>query len=97
MNFAEIAVPNERSSIPKQFSIHDIMSESILWAVQKHRRTLERRMSRRIGIRDRVFKLQLPQSDMLVCNHCGHDYKKGYLCSKLLKLVLIVFVVEAVD
>lgn len=84
LNFAEI-VPNERSSIPKQFSIHDIMSESILWAVPKHRRTLEKRMIRRMGIPEGLYKMQKPQTDMLVCNHCGHDYKRGFLCSKCWK------------
>lgn len=84
LNFAEVALPNELSSFPKQFSIHDIMKDGILWAVPKNRRTIEKRMSRRMGLVDKHNKMQLPQTDMIVCNQCGHDYKRGYLCSKCL-------------
>lgn len=82
LNFAEIALPNEGLPALKPFSIREFMQDGTLWAVPKNRRTIERRLRRRFGCINSFFKMQKPQTDLLVCNHCGHDYKRGFLCSE---------------
>ena len=82
MNLAEIALPNGGLPAPKPFSIRDFMQDGILWAVPKNRRTLERRWRRKFGCIDAYYKMLKPQTDLLICNHCGHDYKRGFLCSE---------------
>lgn len=72
----------------KRFSIHDLMQENMLWAVPKKRRSLERRLTRKYGQVQDYYKLIIPQKDLLVCVHCGHNHKRGYLCSKLLKKLI---------
>lgn len=77
---------NERSDsiiAPKKFSIQDFMQENLVWAVQKKRRSIEKRLSRKYGQLDGYYKLIIKQKDLEVCVHCGHDKKRGYLCSKL--------------
>ncbi|XKL59205.1 hypothetical protein PGB90_000221 [Kerria lacca] len=81
-NFASVEVNSKWNNIiPEQkFSIQDFIQENILWAVPKKRRSLEKRMTRKFGLLDRHSKLFLKQKDLLVCIHCGCDYKRGYLC-----------------
>ncbi|KAJ8870675.1 hypothetical protein PR048_029699 [Dryococelus australis] len=54
--------------------------DAILWAVPKSRRTIEKRMQRKFGHPDYVYKMLLPKNNLLVCNNCGHYHKAGVLC-----------------
>lgn len=69
-------------SFPK-FTINDIIGDGFLWAVPKHRRTLEKRHKRRFGHPDYILKILKPKSYLKTCNVCGDDYEAGVLCRKL--------------
>ena len=58
------------------------MKDGFLWAAPKKRRSLEKRLMRKYGSLDTHYKLLIPKKDLIVCVHCGHDHKRGYLCSK---------------
>lgn len=61
-------------------SLKEMLDTSILWAVPKARRSLEKRMCRKYGIPDKVWKLFVPRKDLIICNTCGHYHNKKQLC-----------------
>lgn len=61
------------------FSLDDL-KDSILWAVPKHRRSLEKRLNRKYGWPDKVWKPIVPKKNLLMCNTCGDHYEAGHLC-----------------
>lgn len=61
-------------------NIQQLFGDSILWAVPKHRRTIEKRLKRKFGCLEDFYKMLMPRTDLLVCNHCGHNYEKRHLC-----------------
>ena len=74
---------------PVQFpgqSIKDILNETVLWAVPKKRRSLEKRLDRRYGIPEYHWKPHVPKTNILMCRKCGHDYEAGTLCGKIYNL-----------
>lgn len=65
---------------PPKYSPQDIMGDGILWAVPKHRRSIEKRLKRKYG--DPVFSwkpLKL-KTHLRSCDNCGHDHEVGVLC-----------------
>lgn len=58
----------------------DTLKDHILWAVPKHRRTIEKRMKRKYGSPEYVQKILLPKTNLRVCNQCGHNHEVGVLC-----------------
>lgn len=64
------------------FSLKDIIGDGFLWAVPKHRRTLEKRQKRRFGHPDYVLKILKPKTYLKTCNTCGDDHEAGVLCRK---------------
>ncbi|XP_063979694.1 large ribosomal subunit protein bL32m [Diachasmimorpha longicaudata] len=60
-------------------SLKDIIGDGILWAVPKHRRSLEKRMTRRFGSPDYIWKMLKPKN-LLYCAACGHPHEPGLLC-----------------
>lgn len=54
----------------------------MLWAVPKHRRTVEKRLKRKYGTPEYVLKILKPKAHLKVCNACGHDHEVGILCRK---------------
>ncbi|XP_054725021.1 39S ribosomal protein L32, mitochondrial-like [Uloborus diversus] len=57
-------------------ALKNIIDEGFLWAVPKARRSLERRMTRRMGF----GKMLLPQKNLVVCDACGHFHPVHTLC-----------------
>lgn len=55
-----------------------IIDNGFMWAVPKHRRSLERRMTRRMGF----GKLLLPKKNLVVCDACGHFHPVHTVCGK---------------
>lgn len=70
---------------PEQ-SIKDILNETILWAVPKKRRSLEKRYNRRYGIPEYHWKPHVSKTNILMCRKCGHNYEAGTLCGKIYNL-----------
>lgn len=64
----------------KSFTFKDILENSILWAVPKSRRTIEKRLRRKFGHPDYVMKILKPKKNLLSCNTCGHHHEAGMLC-----------------
>ncbi|GFU60573.1 39S ribosomal protein L32, mitochondrial [Nephila pilipes] len=56
--------------------LDDIIDNGFLWAVPKHRRSLERRMTRRMGF----GKMILPKRNLIVCDACGHFHPVHTVC-----------------
>ncbi|XP_050484263.1 39S ribosomal protein L32, mitochondrial [Bombus huntii] len=68
-------------------SIKDVLNETILWAVPKKRRTIEKRLCRRFGIPEYIWKPHVPKTNILMCKKCGHDYEAGTLCGYCYEIV----------
>ncbi|CAH1965809.1 unnamed protein product [Acanthoscelides obtectus] len=88
--FALVGVQPQTKSSPSfgLNTIKDIIGDGFLFAVPKHRRTLERRHKRKYGHPDYVLKILLPRKDLKVCNVCGDDYEAGVLCPTCYKKVI---------
>lgn len=59
--------------------LEEIINNGFLWAAPKKRRSLERRMTRRMGF----GKLLLPKKNLVVCDDCGHFHQVHTVCGKL--------------
>lgn len=71
------------------FSLQDLIGDGILWAVPKHRRTLEKRLKRKFRCPGKPGYYLLPKQTLRACNKCGHDYEVGKLCCEYFKLRLL--------
>jgi Ribosomal L32p protein family. len=69
-----------------KLSLKELFDTSILWAVPKKRRSLERRMNRKYGSKDQVWKMLMPRTDLTVCNTCGYTHHSKTLCGKYYSL-----------
>ncbi|CAD7077551.1 unnamed protein product [Hermetia illucens] len=63
-----------------QRTLREIWSDAILWAVPKHRRTVEKRLKRKYGRPDQFWKMLKVNWNIRTCNNCGKDYEAGTLC-----------------
>lgn len=72
---------NNLSAKPaNKLSLKEIFNTSILWAVPKHRKSIEKRMSAKYGMKDRVWKMLMPRTDLTVCYTCGYTHHRKTLC-----------------
>ncbi|XP_013118644.1 large ribosomal subunit protein bL32m [Stomoxys calcitrans] len=82
--FALAGLPSVHEKIRNQNtptrSLKDIIGDGILWAVPKHRRTLEKRLNRKFGYPEYNWKPLRVKTNLRSCNQCGHDYEAGHLC-----------------
>ncbi|GIY19855.1 39S ribosomal protein L32, mitochondrial [Caerostris darwini] len=71
-------ISETRSSKPRdaQSILNDIIGDGFLWGVPKRRRSLERRMTRRMGF----GKMILPKRNLIVCDACGHFHPVHTVC-----------------
>jgi len=53
-----------------------IIGNGILWAVQTHRRSAERRLTRKLS----ENKLTKPKKNLVICNVCGHFHEVHTIC-----------------
>uniref|UniRef100_A0A1B0F9Z2 Large ribosomal subunit protein bL32m n=1 Tax=Glossina morsitans morsitans TaxID=37546 RepID=A0A1B0F9Z2_GLOMM len=65
----------------RPYSFKDLLGDGFLWAVPKHRRTIEKRLKRKFGFPEYSWKLLRVKTHLRTCNHCGHDYEAGLLCT----------------
>lgn len=72
--------PTQYSGKSSSFSLNDLLKDGILWAVPKHRRTIEKRLKRRFGVPKYIWKPPVPKTNILMCPTCGYDYEAGRLC-----------------
>lgn len=77
-----LAYVHEKKPItsPKKFSIKDIVGDGLLLAVPKFRRTIEKKLKRKFGSPQYVWKMLVPKNNIKVCQNCGHHHEKGRLC-----------------
>ncbi|KAL1375641.1 hypothetical protein pipiens_017384 [Culex pipiens pipiens] len=68
------------ASNPDPFSLKALLGDGILWAVPKHRRTLEKRLKRKFGTPDYKLKILTPKTHLRMCATCGDDHEVGVLC-----------------
>ena len=54
----------------------------MLWAVPKHRRTVEKRLKRKYGSPEYKLKILTPKVHLRTCATCGSDQEVGVLCRK---------------
>lgn len=53
-----------------------------MWGVPKRRRSVERRLTRRFGLKEWHWKMLIPKYNLLICDNCGHHYQAKHMCSK---------------
>ncbi|KAH8417321.1 hypothetical protein KR222_008758 [Zaprionus bogoriensis] len=71
---------NTSNSHPKSFSLRDLLGDGMLWAVPKHRRSVEKRLNRKFGHPEYVWKPLKEKRNLRTCQKCGHNYELGLLC-----------------
>jgi large subunit ribosomal protein L32 len=70
-------------------SLEKLFRDGFLWGVPTKRRSVEKRLNRKFGYPEYVYKLLLPKRNLLVCNTCGHHYEANHLCRKYSVMCLI--------
>ncbi|XP_060646461.1 large ribosomal subunit protein bL32m [Drosophila nasuta] len=63
------------------FSLKDVIGDGFLWAVPKHRRSVEKRLNRKFGFPEYVWKPLKEKRNLRSCLKCGHEHELGVLCS----------------
>ncbi|CRK89973.1 CLUMA_CG003701, isoform A [Clunio marinus] len=72
--------PSETTTTPQPFSIKDFIGDGFLWAVPKHRRSIEVRMKRKYGSPQYKMKTLYENKKLQICDTCGNYYESGILC-----------------
>lgn len=70
-------------------TLKEIFDNAILWAVPTKRRTIEKRLKRRFGVKDYVWKPHVAKTNILICSNCGHNYEANRLCGKFFKIIIV--------
>ncbi|KAK9891464.1 hypothetical protein WA026_014696, partial [Henosepilachna vigintioctopunctata] len=65
-----------------------IIGDGIVWAVPKHRRSIEKRLKRKFGRPDYHMTLLLPKTNIRICNTCGDHHEIGVRCPTCYKKVM---------
>jgi len=73
---------NTRDSERNGSMIDDIMRNGFVFATQKKRRTVERRLVRRFGHENYPDKCGIirPKENIIVCDRCGHHHELHTIC-----------------
>ena len=64
----------------KKFSLKDIWDNGFLWGVPKHRRPIEKRLSRKFGWPKYDWKPLVPKTNLVMCRKCGHHHEAYTIC-----------------
>lgn len=64
-------------------TLKDIIGDGFLWAVPRNRRTIEKRLKRKFGTPEYVWKMLVPKTTLRICYVCGDDHEVGRLCREL--------------
>ena len=70
--------------------VEQIMNDGFLWGVQKHRRSIECRLRRKLGDprwAPHGAKLLVPKTNLIICDSCGHHYEADKLCAYCYELI----------
>ncbi|XP_031633494.1 39S ribosomal protein L32, mitochondrial [Contarinia nasturtii] len=79
----------KESSATSSFSLKDLIGDGILWAVPKHRKTIEKRMKARYGHHLYGSRYMInPKTTLRICVQCGHDHEVGVLCPNCYQRVM---------
>ncbi|XP_045460821.1 39S ribosomal protein L32, mitochondrial [Harmonia axyridis] len=74
---------------PKEpFSLESLIGNGFLWAVPKHRRTIEKRLKMKYGSPKYVMKILQPKTNIRICNACGDHHEIGILCPTCYKRIM---------
>ncbi|XP_054734504.1 39S ribosomal protein L32, mitochondrial [Anastrepha obliqua] len=84
LNSPRTSADTEKSG---RFSLKELLGDGILWAVPKHRRTIEKRLKRKFGVPEYNWKPLTVKTNLRNCNQCGHDHELGVLCPHCYKKV----------
>ncbi|XP_071530693.1 large ribosomal subunit protein bL32m isoform X1 [Panulirus ornatus] len=72
-------IPQQHYPTSQPNALEDLTDNGILWAVQKSRRSREKRHMRKFGSQN-GHKKMLPLLKLLTCVDCGHVHEPGRLC-----------------
>lgn len=61
-------------------SLNDLLGDGFLWAVPKHRRSIEKRLNRKFGLPKYDWKPLRVKEHLRVCIHCNNYCEAGVLC-----------------
>ncbi|XP_017122482.1 39S ribosomal protein L32, mitochondrial [Drosophila elegans] len=64
----------------QEFSLKKLIGDGMLWAVPKHRRSVEKRLKRKFGFPEYNWKPLVAKRNIRSCLQCGHDHEMGVLC-----------------
>ncbi|XP_055604054.1 39S ribosomal protein L32, mitochondrial [Uranotaenia lowii] len=77
---AGVGESHTKSCTRDPFNLKDLIGDGLLWAVPKHRRTVEKRLKRKYGSPDYKLKIFVPKTHLRICSTCGGDHEVGVLC-----------------
>ena len=80
LSLAGVDFPHSNLPVVPSPSTNDLWDKSILAGVQRNRRSIEKRLSRRFGNIDYVYKMLLMKKNLMACMTCGHFHEPGALC-----------------
>ncbi|XP_030559783.1 39S ribosomal protein L32, mitochondrial [Drosophila novamexicana] len=69
-----------RTNTSQKLSLKNLLGDGVLWAVPKHRRSVEKRLNRKFGYPAFVWKPLQEKKNLRPCQQCGHDHELGVLC-----------------
>ncbi|XP_013786713.1 39S ribosomal protein L32, mitochondrial-like [Limulus polyphemus] len=69
-------IQNNRNSSSNASVFEDIFGNGFLWAVPRSRRSIEKRLTRKMG----QNKMLVPKKNILICNECGHFHEAHTIC-----------------
>uniref|UniRef100_A0A182JEV5 Large ribosomal subunit protein bL32m n=1 Tax=Anopheles atroparvus TaxID=41427 RepID=A0A182JEV5_ANOAO len=85
--YVDNSAPHAQASNAQKFSLRDLIGDGLLWAVPKHRRTIEKRHKRKYGSPEYKLKIFVPKTHLRSCATCGSDHEVGILCPTCYKKV----------
>ena len=94
LSFAPALAVNNGFPSPAEHSpasVLDILTEPLLMAVQRNRRTVERRRVRRFA-QNRMEDIKL-KTNIVVCLNCGEHHEKDTICGMYERYLINCFVV----
>lgn len=68
-----------RSSF-RPMTLPNLKSDSVLWAVPKKRRSVEKRLNRKFGWPNQVWKPLVLKKNLVTCGSCGNPFEADCLC-----------------
>lgn len=80
-------IANNSNIIENTSVLKQILNDGFLWAVPRNRRSVERRLTRKMGRTQIFFRGIFPKRNLLICNICGHYHEAHTVCGNCWKRV----------